>query len=76
MKAIVDLRISAPFSTYGDRKLDKKALKQIKRYIEEKVKDECNFLPLYVNKDENGEYIEGCTRKTSVKLTKAMLKKK
>lgn len=76
MKAVVDLRIIAPFHTYGDKKRDKKALIQIKRYIEEKVKEECNFLPLHIDKDQDGHAIEDCTRKTSVKLTKAHLKKR
>ena len=75
MKTLIDIQISVPFKDYKDKTLNNRALRQIKKYIKEVISSEVNFVPLHIEKDIEGRVFEDCSKKTSVKITKAKLKK-
>ena len=57
-KMIVE--VAVPFYSYGTKRKDRAARSQIKRWILESMKGRC--VPLYVEGDESGAYIEDATR--------------
>lgn len=75
MKAIIDVKVTVPFTGYKNKTLNTKALQQIKRYIRKVVSINANFISLYIEKDTQGVVIEDCSKKTSSKIIKAKITK-
>lgn len=64
------IKIKAPFFSFGNKKKDRKAKNQIKKYILELLEHNASFVPIYVDQDEYDGFIEDCTRKVEFKLEK------
>lgn len=56
------------FEQYGNEELDNIAKKQIQRYVKDILMDQLTYIPIYVEKDENGALIEDCTKRTIIKF--------
>jgi hypothetical protein len=72
MKNILTLtyQIKCPYESYDKKHLDKKAEKSIIFWLEDTLKSECSYVPMYVEKDENGSFIEDCTSQITFKRIK------
>lgn len=62
----IQVNIDVPFIAYDKEKLNKKAAKAIKDWIEGTIKNELSFITLYVEKDDKGCWIEDYSRKTKI----------
>lgn len=63
MKTKVTINISAEveFETYSTEKLNKLAMQSIRGWLKESM-DTARYIPLYVEQDDTGAYIEDCTK--------------
>ena len=64
--------IEVPFHEYKTKKLNKKAFSYIKRWLRDCFKNtsQLNFIPLYVEKDEDGCWIEDACSESKIKILK------
>lgn len=67
-KCIVDVQLVVPFLSYENDKMDRKAQRDIERWVKETMRNDLSFIPLYVEKGENGSPIEDSTRKAICKV--------
>ena len=58
------IEIEASFHAYDSDAKNKRAKKHIETWIMDSID---RHVPIYAEKDENGSYIEDCTRKIKVK---------
>ena len=67
MKQVVKLtcELEIPYESYSNLSLYKKAEKSILNWIKGMFID-CFNIPLYIEKDDDGSYIEDCTGKIKV----------
>jgi hypothetical protein len=70
-KIIVKLTIEAeiPFCSYGNKSLDKKAIRQIKDFLIETLRYEGAYCSLKVEPDGDG-FFDDCTQKGKFKILK------
>lgn len=61
-----NIEIEAKYYPYSTKAKNKKADAQIKKWIKSLL--EFEHIPLYIEKDENGSYIEDCTKQIKIKL--------
>jgi len=66
------VEIEVPFHEYDNIKKNTKAMSQIKRWIISAIREESLFVPLYVDKDENGSVIEDATGKSKAKIVRCV----
>jgi len=67
MKTVeVTCKIKVVFNSYNKKSLDKKAMNNIKKWIKESIIDECNYIPLYIKKNENGSFTENRSMKIKI----------
>ena len=64
--AIITISLRVPFHGYKTNILNKRALEGILNWTRETIKNELRFIPLYVEKDEYGSFIEDVTLKSSI----------
>lgn len=68
LKETIVVTIEVPFYSYENKKLDDLARREIKRWIKETVENELSYIPMYVEKDNHGSYLEDCSRKTKISI--------
>ena len=61
------IEITAEYHKYDKEVTNRSADKHIRRWIKESMND-LRHIPIYAEKDENGSYIEDCTRKVTIKF--------
>ena len=66
MKIFVE--IDVPYHPYPTKQLNRKADSYIKRWIKELLVNEASFIPLMVEKDKSGAWIDDCSNKTRIKV--------
>ena len=59
VQVLCDVKVS--FHAYESKVKNKKARRQIVRWIKDSLKGECSFIPLYIDNE-----VEDCTSKSSV----------
>ena len=65
-----NVALDITFHEYDSRTKNRRAASHIKRWIKDTLDSHCSFIPIYVERDENGSYIEDCTRKSKIKVEK------
>lgn len=68
IKHKLKLAIEVEFESYGNKRLDQKAIGCINKYILATLKNECGHIPLYIQKDENGSVLEDATKKLKIQV--------
>jgi hypothetical protein len=66
VKVVVEMNVS--FESYNDKAKDGKAKNQIRKFVRD-VLDDCSYIPLYVERDDDGSDIEDVTHSTRIKIT-------
>ena len=66
VKAICELEIS--FIPYDSKELNDDAVKFLKKWIKEILANELSHIPLNVEKDDDGYWMEDCTHKVTHKV--------
>jgi hypothetical protein len=64
----LQVNIDVPFVDYGKAKLNRRAVKAIKDWVEGTIKNELSFVTLYVEKDDKGCWIEDCSGFTKISV--------
>lgn len=62
--------IEVPYNGYSSKSKNAKVDNYITRWVKETLKNECMFIPFYVERDEYGAFVEGCSKKTIIKVKK------
>ena len=70
MKKIVKVKctIEIPFESYDKKKLNEKAVRSIKRWIRQTINEELSYIPLFIEKDDHGAFIEDTTGQTKTTI--------
>jgi len=55
-KCVLKIEITVPFVGYDTNKKNMRAKKQIKNKIKKLLKEECFYIPIYVEEDSSGYY--------------------
>lgn len=66
--AHITCNIEVPYCPYKNKKMNKKAEQCIKKWIKEILQSEASFIPLYVEKDDNGSAIEDCAKLSKIEV--------
>tara|TARA_Y100000034_G_scaffold43496_3_gene53127 strand:- start:42850 stop:43056 length:207 start_codon:yes stop_codon:yes gene_type:complete len=61
----VTIEVEVPFHEYDTAAKNKKARQDIKNWLKESLRD---YIPLYVERDKNGSFIEDCSNKIKAKV--------
>lgn len=69
-KVKVKVEVEVSFNSYPEKQQNKAAKRAILKWIEDTLKNECEYIPLYVEKDDSGGMIEDTTQNTKVKVKK------
>lgn len=72
-KVFITISAEVEFETYPTEKLNKRAMQSIRGWLKESM-ETARFIPLYVEQDDTGSYIEDCTKplgKTKILLEEA-----
>lgn len=69
-KLKVNIKLEVPFESYPTEKLNDKARAHIVKWIKDSLKMELGFIPLYVEKDEAGAWIEDSTGPIKITVNK------
>lgn len=67
VRVLVELEI--PYEEYKTKAQNSRADASIRRWISETARSELSFIPLYVEKEPDGSYIEDCTSKAKIVVT-------
>lgn len=52
-----------PFVEYETEKENQRAINSLQRWIKSMLTEDGAYIPLFVNKDDNGAYFDECSRK-------------
>ena len=67
-KVKIEVTIFAEFSEYPTKKMNASAERQIRTWVKDSIENCKPFIPLYVEKDCHGSFLEDCTQRIKVKL--------
>ncbi len=70
MKNFADIKvyIRVPFYGYGNKVKDAKVVSGMKKWVRETLDAELSFIPIFVEKDSDGAWIEDCSGKADIKV--------
>ena len=71
--AYVAVYLEVPYHEYNTKAKNSKADAEIRRWVRETVQNELSFIPMYVEKEPDGSYIEDVTDKAKIKVKRARL---
>ncbi|MEE8113880.1 MAG: hypothetical protein V3T23_05950 [Nitrososphaerales archaeon] len=71
--AYVAVYLEVPYEGYSSKAKNNKADAEIRRWVRETAQNELSFIPLYVEKEPDGSYIEDVTDKSKIKVKRARL---
>ena len=66
----VSIELEIPYEEYKTKAMNNRAASQISRWSRDAARDHLSFIPLYVEKEADGSYIEDCTRKAKIVVTR------
>ena len=67
-KVKVHVDIDVPYDEYRSKALNKKIDKAITKWITDTVKNECSFIPFYVEEADDGSMVECSTGLTKIEV--------
>lgn len=71
--AYVAVYLEVPYEGYSSKTKNEQAERQIRRWVRETVQNELSFIPMYVEKESDGSYIEDVTNKSKIRVKHARL---
>jgi hypothetical protein len=66
----VIIEAKVPFYSYDTVNKNRRACSDIKRWLMETLRNEAEYIPLYIEEDKHGTMIEDCTQKAIFKIIK------